>query len=212
MNAVAGFRLVKLKIFLALALLVAVWVVGAYVFSDLHTKLDTPLGWAWLLGLVSLGALALGMFAASWRCPVCHRWLGFSTPGSYVGVGGPDWWQRAVCNRCGAIFVKPPPSSGDPARDREARIEAAVKKDAKYYRSRAEVDMLSAIIMIPIGIFLVVISFVLFQAPAWIILAMGAFALVAGLALMKSARRRLTSGVKEREQRLRLALERREKE
>ncbi|HEY6321241.1 MAG TPA: hypothetical protein VJA16_06755 [Thermoanaerobaculia bacterium] len=212
-NAVAGFRLARLKAFLALALLLADCLVGSYVFADLHTRLDSLEAWVSLAAVLAVGAASLGLFVALWRCPVCHRWLGFSSPGSIPGVGGSDWWQQAFCPRCGAIFEKAPPSTGDPALDRRARIEATVKKDAKYYRSRAETNLVRSGLFSICGIAIVLAGF--FGVPPGSgmmeVVAIGVLALVAGIAMMTFDYRRLTIGGKERERRLRLALEKREK-
>ena len=214
-NVAARFRATRRRAIVGVVLLVAVAVVGAYVFADLRTTLESAQGCVWLALLVSGGAVSLGLIVASWRCPACHRWLGFSTPGSSVPVGGTDWLQQATCPRCGAIFVDPPPSTGDEERDLKAQIEAVVAKDAKHYRGRAEVEVVRAISLIFFG-FLAVMA-TLFLDPIGSdngrvpVMAIGALMFVGGLFLTRYRIRRMRVGGKERERLLRLALEKRAK-
>ncbi len=214
-NVAARFRAARRRAIVGVVLLAAVAVVGAYVFSDIQTPLASAQGCVWLALLVSGGAVSLGLIVVSWRCPACHRWLGFSTPGSIAPVGGTDWWQQATCPRCGAIFVDPPPSTGDEERDLKAQIEAVVAKDAKHYRGRGEVEVLLAIYPLLCG-FLVVMA-ALFLDPIGsddgrvLVFAVGALMFVGGLFLTRYRIRRMRVGGKERERLLRLALEKRAK-
>jgi hypothetical protein len=214
-NVAARFRAARRRAIVGVVLLAAVAVVGAYVFSDIQTPLASAQGCVWLALLVSGGAVSLGLIIASWRCPACHRWLGFSTPGSSVPVGGTDWLQQATCPRCGAIFVDPPPSTGDEERDLKAQIEAVVAKDAKHYRSRAEVEVVWAISLILCGLLAVMLT--LFLDPIGSdngrvpVRAIGALMFVGGLFLTMYRIRRMRVGGKERERLLRLALEKRAK-
>lgn len=214
-NVAARFRAARRRAIVGVVLLAAVAVVGAYVFADLRTPLESARAWGWLALLVSGGAVSLGLFIASWRCPACHRWLGFSTPGSIPSVGGANWLQQATCPRCGAIFVDPPPSTGDEERDLKAQIEAVVAKDAKDYRSRAEVDVLRAASLVLFGILAVLAGIFLDDAGAdegrVPVIAIGALMSVGGLFLTRHRIRRMKAGGKEREGRLRLALEKRAK-
>jgi hypothetical protein len=213
-NVAARFRAARRRAIVGVLLLAAVAVAGAYIFADLQTTLVSAQGCVWLALLVAGGAVSLGLIVAYWRCPACHRWLGFSTPGSTVPVGGTDWLQQAICPRCGAIFVDPPPSTGDEERDLKAQIEAVVAKDAKHYRARAEVEVLRAIYLILCGLLVVILALFLDaigsdeRVP---LIATGALVFVGGLFLMRYCLRRMRVGGKERERRLRLALEKRVK-
>ena len=204
-NAAAGFRRARRRALLALMLLGADWVVGTYIFADLHTKLEDVRAWALLVAFLSVGVASLGMFLAAWRCPVCHRWLGFSTPGSVPSYGGSYWWRQAACARCGTVFVDAPSGTGDSARDQREQIEAAVKEDAKHYRIRAELELFKAIVLATCGIGLMLIGIFLFAGPEKaVIVAIGALVFAGGLVW-----RRQIISAQERERRFRLTLEKR---